>query len=103
MITPYLKPFAALSSYDSFADVFYLTTPDNRPAAGSEIDGVIYRQALDNDELVGITIVGLTGWKDQQEELLETILSHFPNIEKHQFIQIKNAFQSILSGSRNDQ
>ena len=44
-------------NYDREADILYISNKDNRPAIGEEpIDGVIIRRAVDNNEIVGITI-----------------------------------------------
>ena len=43
--------------YDSENDVLYISSTDNRPAIGEElIDGVVIRRAVDNNEIVGVTI-----------------------------------------------
>ena len=44
-------------NYDSKYDILYITTKNNRPAVGEEpIDGVVIRRAIDNNEIVGVTI-----------------------------------------------
>lgn len=48
-------PFKA--DYDENADVLYIIGSDNRPAEADEINGVLFRYAQDNGELVGITIL----------------------------------------------
>ena len=46
-----------LVNYDSKYDILYIATKDNRPAIGEEpIDGVVIRRAIDNNEIVGVTI-----------------------------------------------
>lgn len=102
MITPYNKPFLPRCTYDTLVDVFYLTTPDNRPATGTEIDGIVYRQALDNNELVGITIIGLTTWADDSDKLIETILKHFPLIDPDQLKQILKGYEAITHRQLNN-
>lgn len=97
MIQPYDKAFIPRCSYDTLVDVFYLTTPDNRPAVGVELDGIVYRQAHDNSELVGITIIGLTQWADREQELLDTILKYFPQINPAHIEQILNGYRAITN------
>jgi len=62
--------------YDSKYDVLYISTNINRAAIGEEpIDGVIIRRAIDNDEIVGVTIfdikklvqIGYQGYHDVEE------------------------------------
>lgn len=45
--------------YDEEADVLYITGSDNRPAVGKESEDsrVVLRYAIDNGDLVGITVL----------------------------------------------
>jgi len=44
-------------NYDREYDILYISSKDNRPAIGEEpIDGVVIRRAVDNNEIVGVTI-----------------------------------------------
>lgn len=46
-----------ISDYDEENDVLYISSANNRPAIGEElIDGVVIRYAVDNNEIVGVTI-----------------------------------------------
>jgi len=63
-------------NYDRENDILYISSKDNRPAIAEEpIDGVVIRRAVDNKEIVGVTIfdikklvnIGYQGYHDVEE------------------------------------
>jgi len=49
-----------ITNYDSKNDILYISTEENRPAIAEEpIDGILIRRAVDNNEIVGVTIFGI--------------------------------------------
>lgn len=53
--------------YDREADVLYLSFGEPRPAVGVDIgDGVVVRCDEDENEILGITVIGLRARLDQE-------------------------------------
>ena len=46
-----------ITNYDSKNDILYISSNKNRPAISEEpIDGILIRRAVDNNEIIGVTI-----------------------------------------------
>lgn len=54
------KPAEVSWNYDDEADVLYLSVGDPRPAVGVDVgEGIVARYDEDNNEVVGVTLIGL--------------------------------------------
>jgi uncharacterized protein YuzE len=70
------KPASLSWDYDEEADVLYLSVGEPRPAVGVDIgDGVILRYDEGQNEVVGLTLIGLRArlMKELQEKLMTQI------------------------------
>lgn len=67
------------SRYDRFADVLYITTPDNAPAKASEDDeGLLWRYSVSDGHLVGATVMDYAGfWKQHRSSLASRVSKMF--------------------------
>lgn len=67
-------------TYDKHADVLYVTTNKNRPAYGdATCGGFVWRRAVDNGELVGVTCIDFKqGWEDNLANAHGLLCEKFP-------------------------